>query len=233
MLVLFIQYLSRYPVIHVLLVQVFDLTYTIRNLVSTTLSYSIEHFPFTVGHGVVFVRNDAKIFRFCRSKCHKHFKAKHNPRKMKWTKAYRKAAGKEMVIDKTFAFEKRRNCPVRYDRDLLVKTVQAMKKVEEIKEARKERFYRDRMEKAHLRQAPLARRELERHKTLLYGPEIPQRREKEEGKELEAVLLDEPSLSITERLREKREQLVEQDVKMQDVESITPKHERRLNVQNR
>jgi large subunit ribosomal protein L24e len=68
------------------------------------------------GHGVQFVRNDSKIFRFCRSKCHRHFKRKHNPRKTAWTKSYRAAKGKEMVIDKTFEFEKKRNVPEKYDR---------------------------------------------------------------------------------------------------------------------
>ena len=62
------------------------------------------------------MRNDCKIFKFCRSKCHRHFKAKHNPKKMKWTKAYRKTFGKELLYDKTFEFEKLKVEPLRYNR---------------------------------------------------------------------------------------------------------------------
>ncbi|CAM9607726.1 unnamed protein product, partial [Ectocarpus fasciculatus] len=104
--------------------------------------------PVYPGHGVTFVRNDAKTFEFCRSKCHKNFKKKRNPRKMKWTKAFRKTAGKEMTVDSTFEFEKRRNRPVRYNRELMGTTLRAMRRVSEIKDKRQDLFYRMRM-RAH------------------------------------------------------------------------------------
>ncbi|CAA7055242.1 unnamed protein product [Microthlaspi erraticum] len=88
------------------------------------------------GHGIQFVRNDAKIFRFCRSKCHKNFKMKRNPRKVKWTKAFRAAHGKDMTQDTTFEFEKKRNRPERYDRNVVQDTLIAMKKISKIKDKR-------------------------------------------------------------------------------------------------
>jgi len=97
------------------------------------------------GHGSAFVRNDAKVFRFCTSKCHKNFKMKRNPRKVRWTKAFRKAAGKEMTIDSTIDFEKRRNVPVRYNRDLVQTTIKAMKRIAEIKKKREHVFWKKRM----------------------------------------------------------------------------------------
>lgn len=93
----------------------------------------------------MFVRNDAKEFRFCRSKCHKNFKMKRNPRNLRWTKAFRKASGKEMVVDSTLTFSARRNVPVRYNRDLVVDTLQAMGRVEEIRTHREQAFYKNRM----------------------------------------------------------------------------------------
>jgi large subunit ribosomal protein L24e len=118
------------------------------------------------------VRNDCKIFRFCRSKCHKHFKAKHNPRKTAWTKAFRAARGKEMTIDKTFEFEKRRNTPVRYDRNLWVKTVRAMQIVERIRSIRKERFQRVRLAGQRKTRIALAHKEISKQADMLKTPVI-------------------------------------------------------------
>lgn len=96
-------------------------------------------------HGIMFVRNDAKEFRFCRSKCHKAFKQRRNPRKLRWTKAFRKAAGKELVVDSTLTFAARRNVPVRYNRDLVATTLKGMARVEEIRQKRERAFYKNRM----------------------------------------------------------------------------------------
>merc|ERR1712146_552376 len=67
---------------------------------------------------------------------------------MKWTKAYRKTHGKELMYDSTLDFEKRREEPVRYNRDLYVKTVQAIGKIEQIKAAREKRFKNARIKEA-------------------------------------------------------------------------------------
>ncbi|KAG0683699.1 ATPase-activating ribosome biosynthesis protein [Pichia californica] len=101
--------------------------------------------PVYPGHGITFVRNDAKEFKFCRSKCHKNFKQRRNPRKLKWTKAFRKAAGKELAVDSTLTFAKRRNVPVRYNRDLVETTLNAMSRIEEIRQRRERAFYKNRM----------------------------------------------------------------------------------------
>jgi large subunit ribosomal protein L24e len=70
---------------------------------------------------------------------------KRNPRKLKWTKAFRKSAGKEMVVDSTLTFAARRNVPVRYNRELVEKTLKAMQRVSEIRQKRERVFYKKRM----------------------------------------------------------------------------------------
>ena len=76
---------------------------------------------------------------------HKQFKMKRNPRKLKWTKAFRKSAGKEMVVDSTLTFAARRNVPVRYNRELVETTLKAMQRVGEIRQRRERVFYKKRM----------------------------------------------------------------------------------------
>eukprot|EP00465_Bigelowiella_longifila_P002746 CAMPEP_0185256076 /NCGR_PEP_ID=MMETSP1359-20130426/5150_1 /TAXON_ID=552665 /ORGANISM="Bigelowiella longifila, Strain CCMP242" /LENGTH=162 /DNA_ID=CAMNT_0027840413 /DNA_START=8 /DNA_END=496 /DNA_ORIENTATION=- len=133
------------------------------------------------GHGITFVRNDSKVFKFCRSKCHKNFKQKRNPRKVRWTKAYRKANGKELAKDTVYQFEKRRNVPVKYDRELMVKTLKAMKKVEDIRTARERRFKEKRLKIARIIQSKQARAEIKRDIKLIVAPLA--LRKKEEVKE--------------------------------------------------
>lgn len=64
---------------------------------------------------------------------------------LKWTKAFRKSAGKEMVVDSTLTFAARRNIPTRYNRDHLETTLKAMERVSEIRIKRERAFYKKRM----------------------------------------------------------------------------------------
>mmetsp|Transcript_8541 Transcript_8541/g.19132 ORF Transcript_8541/g.19132 Transcript_8541/m.19132 type:complete len:178 (+) Transcript_8541:165-698(+) len=132
--------------------------------------------PCYPGHGIQFVRNDSKSFRFCRSKCHRNFNKKRNPRKVAWTKAYRKTRGKELAVDSTFEFEKRRNRPVKYDRTLMGKTIMAMQRVQSIKERREERFHANRMKDSKAEKVSQARVEIEKHTELL-APAVAKREE--------------------------------------------------------
>ena len=50
-----------------------------------------------------------------------------------------------MSVDTSFDFERLRNRPVRYDREVMKKTVRAMERVQAIKEAREKRFWERRM----------------------------------------------------------------------------------------
>lgn len=92
---------------------------------------------------------------------------KRNPRKLKWTKAFRRAAGKEMTVDSTLAFGAKRNVPVRYDRDLVAKTLKAMERVNEIRTRRERVFYKRRMAGRKERELARARRLVAENEHLL------------------------------------------------------------------
>ena len=108
-----------------------------------------------------------QVFKFCRAKCHRAFQKKRNPRKVKWTKASRKAAGKDLKVDATFEFEKRRNRPVRYDRDLMAATITTMKRVKEIQAARETRFHEQRTRGARTSERAKQKAEIAAHVDLV------------------------------------------------------------------
>merc|ERR1712088_694103 len=126
--------------------------------------------PVYPGKGIQFVRNDCKIFKFCRSKCHKNFKKKKNPRKAKWTKAFRKSAGKELAVDPSFEFEKRRNAPVKYNRELWQQTIEAMKTVEAIKLKRQAHHIHERQHKGRAIERMKDVKEVQRDLALIKSP---------------------------------------------------------------
>ena len=73
---------------------------------------------------------------------------KRQPRKLKWTKTHRALRGKEMIVDQSLLlgqFAKRRNAPVKYDRNLVAATMKAMERVEEIRAKRERVFTRRRL----------------------------------------------------------------------------------------
>merc|ERR1711973_619791 len=122
------------------------------------------------GHGISFIRNDSKVFRFCRRKCHKAFKAKRNPRKVRWTKVFRKSNGKELTIDPSLEFEKKRNTPMIYDREMWSKTVEAVKRIEEIKNKRQNHFIKNRLNVGKKLAKEVDLKEVERNIKLIQTP---------------------------------------------------------------
>ena len=119
---------------------------------------------------------------------------KRNPRKLAWTKAFRRARGKELVVDTSLQFAARRNIPVRYDRTLVEKTLKGMERVEEVRQRRERRFYKERMRGNRERELELDRKLVEEHEGLLRG-----RFSEGEGVELDQELVAE-GLPVTERM---------------------------------
>ncbi|XP_013099186.1 probable ribosome biogenesis protein RLP24 [Stomoxys calcitrans] len=174
------------------------------------------------GHGVQFVRNDCKIFKFCRGKCHKAFKRKKNPRKVRWTKAHRKASGKELSIDPSFEFEKRRNVPVKYNREMWQKTLDAIKKVTEIKERRQGQFVMERLRKGREVEIQMDVKDVQRNISLIRSPAagLKERRAKEEAEEAALMEQDLPEEEITYVDARELEKKLEEGVMDEDMEMM-------------
>lgn len=106
---------------------------------------------------------------------------KRNPRKLKWTKAHRMKAGKEMVYDSTLAFAARRNVPQRYNRELVAKTLEAMKRISEIRARRERVFYKKRMAGKKARELALDRKLVAENQHLLPRMRGSEKRQLEEA----------------------------------------------------
>lgn len=81
-----------------------------------------------------------------------------------------------MAVDSTFDFEKRRNRPVKYDRDLMGKTIMAIKRVDEIRQDREQRYFDNRMQDAKAEKKKQARVEIEKSIEIL-APAVANREE--------------------------------------------------------
>merc|ERR1712122_150755 len=86
------------------------------------------------------------------------------------TKAFRKTAGKELAVDPSFEFEKRRNAPAKYNRELWQQTIEAMKKVEEIKLKRQAHHIHERQHKGRAIERMKDVKEVQRDLALIKSP---------------------------------------------------------------
>eukprot|EP00826_Nyctotherus_ovalis_P026737 TRINITY_DN2085_c0_g2_i7.p3 TRINITY_DN2085_c0_g2~~TRINITY_DN2085_c0_g2_i7.p3 ORF type:complete len:114 (-),score=57.59 TRINITY_DN2085_c0_g2_i7:136-477(-) len=97
--------------------------------------------------------------------------------------------GKELVGDAVNEFERRRDVPVRYSRTLVMKTIQAMKRIEEIRQRRVRRLWVKRMMAVKQQKTKALEKELEKHPNLVTNETLKrialENREKEEEKKKE------------------------------------------------
>jgi large subunit ribosomal protein L24e len=135
---------------------------------------------------------------------------KRNPRKLKWTKAFRKSAGKEMVVDSTLTFAARRNVPVRYNRDLVAKTLKAMERVSEIRQKRERVFYKKRMAGNKEREKAANRKLVAENQHLLPKMRASERAALEErGEELEELPLEREKTKVFGKIKQRGKVLVD------------------------
>jgi len=76
-------------------------------------------------------------------------------------------AGKEMTCDTTLLFGARRNVPQRYDRELVNKTLDAIRHISEIRARRERAFYKKRMVGKRAREIAQARKLVAENEHLL------------------------------------------------------------------
>lgn len=148
---------------------------------------------------------------------------KRNPRKLAWTKSFRRAHGKEMTVDSTLSFAARRNVPVRYNRDLIQTTLKAMGRVSEIRARRERAFYKARMKGNKERQRAEDRKLVEENQHLL-PPSERWAVEKEEGDGMEV------DVEKVKEAVERRRKEIEEDVSEEETPKMKSKRKLKMKV---
>jgi len=77
-----------------------------------------------------------------------------------------------IVQDSTFDFERKRNRVEKYDREKMILTVSAMKKIAEVKSKREKQFYLNRMKSKKQTESEIARKELNEGLDLIVSPVV-------------------------------------------------------------
>lgn len=96
--------------------------------------------------------------------------------------------GKELTVDPCFEFEKRRNVPVKYDRELWTKTIETIKKVNTIRERREKHYVMERLRKGTQREIHNDVRDVQKNISLIQAPAG--LRKKERQTEQDSLLMD-------------------------------------------
>lgn len=93
-----------------------------------------------------------------------------------------------MAVDPTFEFEKRRNIPLKYNRELWQKTVQAMRKIESIRQKRCNTHIMQRLRKGRTLEQERDVKEVQRDLSIIRSPAagLKQRKAAEAQAEAEA-----------------------------------------------
>lgn len=92
-----------------------------------------------------------------------------------------------MKVDSTFDFEKRRNRVVKYDRDLMATTLKVMKRVEEIKAKREQRYYDKRMKVKKIQEKQQARLDIKQNIHLVEPDVVRSRSQVNESEKMQVV----------------------------------------------
>jgi len=109
-----------------------------------------------------------------------------------------------LALDPSFEFEKRRNEPVKYSREMWQKTIKAMRKVTEIKKRREKHYMMKRLWKGHEFEKQRDIKEVKRDINLIKSPAAGMLREKRYKNQ--RLVIEEPTRTMEVESDEEEEQ---------------------------